>query len=99
MYLTLLRYLPWLANVVPFLTAFYGKYRVYILGGLAGVLTLFVTYHLGHWKGVNDQKLVQATARTVAIEKGVQAHGKKQQEVNRLSDPDLDGRIDKWMRD
>lgn len=33
------------------------------------------------------------------VSKGVTTYAKTQKEVMRLSDPDLDGRLAKWMRD
>lgn len=81
------------------LLSFAKSYRVYLFIAAGVAVALFGSYEAGRWKGKQEQKVIQAEAQTKAITKGVQSHGTKQKEVNRLSDPDLDSRLDQWMRD
>lgn len=82
-------------NLIAFIKPFLLSYRKYLIYAAIAAGLFFA----GHWKGVNDQKLAETNKATVAIQKGVQAHGNKQKEVIGLNDPDLDARLDKWMRD
>lgn len=87
------------SKIKSLVVGFVSGYRTYLYLGLGVIVLTAGAYSIGHWKGVNDQKLVEAKAEAVAIQKGVQAHAQKQHEVIQLPDPDLDSRLDKWMRD
>lgn len=75
------------------------KYKIYLVAVGAFALSVTASYHLGKWQGRQAERVDMANARAEAVQKGVKTHGKKEREVKKLADPDLDVRLDKWMRD
>ena len=72
-----------------------GSHKVTLLYALAFVLVFVI----GYVKGDADRSVKEARKQTQAIERGVQIHGKIQQKIMALPDPDLDARLSKWLRD
>jgi len=83
--------------------------RVYLIAGalaIAGATGAFyVGNSMGYTEGRAESDVACAVASKRAAEqavadamKGVAAREKRKQEINRLSDPELDARLDRWMR-
>jgi len=66
---------------------------------IAAVLLLLGVYTIGHIKGSSSCEVKHAKAVSVAIQKESQHHEEVKKKVMRLSDPDLDKRLSKWLRD
>lgn len=55
-------------------------------------------FSIYNW-GKADQKTICVTDQAAADHTGEVVHDKIEQDIIRLADPDLDKRLDKWMRD
>lgn len=80
-------------------TGFAGNFKTYLIAGAIALVLILGAYELGKFKGKEEQKVVQAQAATTAETKGIKAHAKVEQSVQKLSDPDLDDKLSRWMRD
>lgn len=63
---------------------------------IIGLCTAFAVWKHGIYMHGWDDAMVKVKA---ADEKGKDTHGKIEVKIMRLSDPDLDGRLARWMRD
>jgi hypothetical protein len=80
---------------VAFLVALWGKIQLYVLVGLAGVALVVGAYFYGKHEQRLETKAEQAEQRVKDINRAREIEN----EVPKLSDPDLDRRLDKFMRD
>ena len=71
------------------------NWRFKLLIGLAGLFLLAGLFGAGYLKGEGNARLECEKAKT----EGVKLHGEVEKQVMGLSDPDLDARLSKWMRD
>jgi hypothetical protein len=60
---------------------------------LAGLLLISIYY-----KGYGDCETSNAKKETAALKKGILVHGEIKNQVQSLSDVDLDKRLAKWVR-
>jgi len=74
-------------------------YRTYLIAAAVVLALITGAWYGGKWQGAQEQKVIQANEKAAATIKGVQTHDKVQREVKKLSDPDLDADLAKWMRD
>lgn len=74
-------------------------YSVYAI--CLAIITVLITgaWYEGKWRGRQEQRVLYAQERLEATNRGVQAHAKTQREVQKLSDPDIDADLTKWLRD
>lgn len=86
-------------TLISRIKGFVASYKLYLIASVLVVVSLIGTYHAGKAVGAAEESGKRAAAQVVADKKGVSEGEEIQQDVIRLPDPDLDSRLDKWMRD
>lgn len=77
------------------LSALLSQFAPYVVGLLALIGGIAAAYFKGRSKGSTDAKAKQAQADA----KAVKTARKVEDDVRKSSDPDIDDRLSKWMRD
>lgn len=73
--------------------------RYWVLGIALAAMAIWLYGLVQYTRGQASADVKCAKAETVAIQKGVDTHAKVETKVKKLSDPDLDHALSKWMRD
>lgn len=88
-----------MTKIISYIKGFLASYKLYLIASVLVVVSLIGTYRAGKAVGAAEESGKYSAAQVVADKKGVNEGEKIQQDVIRLPDPDLDRRLNKWMRD